>query len=52
LGGSATDKDTTLEFGGEKALEYAQTPLSIRTDPDDMDFVLKETYTAVQEQNS
>ncbi|EES14907.1 hypothetical protein BDA96_07G118600 [Sorghum bicolor] len=50
---SESDKETTLEFGGEKALESAQTLLSIKTNSDDMkNSVLKETSAAVQVQNS
>ncbi|OEL22688.1 putative WRKY transcription factor 20 [Dichanthelium oligosanthes] len=48
-----SDKETTLEFGGEKALESAQTLLSIKTNSDDMkNSVLKETSAAVPVQNS
>lgn len=50
---SESDKETTLEFGGEKALESAQTLLSIKTNSDDMkNSVLKETSAAVPVQNS
>ncbi|PUZ50944.1 hypothetical protein GQ55_6G118200 [Panicum hallii var. hallii] len=48
-----SDKETTLEFGGEKALESAQTLLSIKTNSEDMkNSVLKETSSAVPVQNS
>ncbi|XP_039817097.1 probable WRKY transcription factor 32 [Panicum virgatum] len=48
-----SDKETTLEFGGEKALESAQTLLSIKTNSDDRkNSVLKETSSAVPVQNS
>ncbi|KAJ1268047.1 hypothetical protein BS78_07G106100 [Paspalum vaginatum] len=52
-GNGETDKETTLEFGGEKALESAQTLLSIKTNSDDMkNSVLKETSAPVPVQNS
>lgn len=45
-------KDTTLELGGEKALESAQTLLSIRTNSDDMkNSLLKDTSAVVPVQN-
>ncbi|CAL4997935.1 unnamed protein product [Urochloa decumbens] len=48
-----SDKETTLEFGGEKALESAQTLLIIKTNSDEMkNSVLKETSAAVPVQNS
>nr|ACG42925.1 WRKY transcription factor 4 [Zea mays] len=50
---SESDKETTLKFGGEKALESAQTLLSIKTNSDDMkNSVLKETSAAVPVQNN
>ncbi|CAO2201285.1 unnamed protein product [Urochloa humidicola] len=48
-----SDKETTLEFGGEKALESAQTLLSIKTNSDETkNSVLKETSAAVPVQNN
>ncbi|WVZ94036.1 hypothetical protein U9M48_039978 [Paspalum notatum var. saurae] len=52
-GNDEADKETTLEFGGEKALESAQTLLSIKTNSDDVkNSVLKETSATVPVQNS
>ncbi|XP_040383173.1 probable WRKY transcription factor 32 isoform X2 [Oryza brachyantha] len=52
-GGNEPAKDKTSEPGGEKAVESAQTLLSIKTNPDDMkSTLLKDTSAVVPVQNN
>jgi hypothetical protein len=50
---SESAKDTSLELGGKKPPEGAQTMLSIKTNPDDMkSSLLKDTSAIVHVQNN
>jgi hypothetical protein len=52
-GGDEPMKGKTSEIGGEKAVESAQTLISIKTNPDDMkNTLLKDTSAVVPVQNN